>query len=371
MAKKIPKTRKNSSYWKGREKAEQQWIAKTLTDDNTLNRKIGQHYQASIDRINQDIDASMAKLADKNGISLAEAEKAVSQADIEEMQRFAVAIVNEAKATAKRLGRRLTPNDFSKAVNDRMRLYNATMRINRLELLKARLGQELVGLGVGLSEELSKKLGNDYVEQTKRQAGILGDTVPPGDLAVGLAARKMIMSQVGGGSWSKSLWRDMDLLKAKLDVVLTQAIVQGKSPYDLAKQLREAVKETVTNASYVTERLARTESARIYHQVTMDMVKRYGYKYVKWYSEPGRCRTCRDIAEADPLGYGAGVYAADDVPSIPIHPNCRCSISAYWVRDENNHNQSTPDYASEYENWIREWKASGKPLDEFSIYKGA
>ena len=34
--------------------------------------------------------------------------------------------------------------NFSKEANDEMRLYNTTMKINRLELLKANIGLELV-----------------------------------------------------------------------------------------------------------------------------------------------------------------------------------------------------------------------------------
>ena len=69
-----------------------------------------------------------AKYATKEGISLAEAKRRVSKLDIEEYGRKAAKYVKE--------------KDFSDQANEEMRLYNATMKINRLELLKANIGLE-------------------------------------------------------------------------------------------------------------------------------------------------------------------------------------------------------------------------------------
>ena len=56
-----------------------------------------------------------------------------------------------------------------------------------------------------------------------------------------------------------------------------------------------------------------------------------GYKYVKWIAEGSACKVCREIAYKD-NGYDEdGVYKAKEVPDIPVHPNCMCSISAHWV----------------------------------------
>ena len=58
-----------------------------------------------------------------------------------------------------------------------------------------------------------------------------------------------------------------------------------------------------------------------------------GYKFCKWHAEPSACKICKEIAEND-SGYGVGVYRADEVPSLPAHPNCRCGLGAYWVDEE-------------------------------------
>ena len=48
--------------------------------------------------------------------------------------------------------------NFSKQANDEMRLYNLTMKVNRLELLKAQIGLELVAGFDELQQLFDEKL---------------------------------------------------------------------------------------------------------------------------------------------------------------------------------------------------------------------
>ena len=79
-----------------------------------------------LDSIQQGIDSFYAKYAEKEGITLAQAKQRVSRLDIEEYQRKAAKYVKD--------------RDFSDQANAEMRLYNLTMKINRLEMLKANIG---------------------------------------------------------------------------------------------------------------------------------------------------------------------------------------------------------------------------------------
>src|SRR5699024_10609321 len=100
---------------------------------------------------------------------------------------------------------------------------------------------------------------------------------------------------------------------------------------------------------YAAERLARTEMARVQFEAQKKSIIDTGYKYVKWIAEADACRTCREIAYKD-NGYDEdGIYKAKDVPDIPVHPNCMCSISAYWVdndklKNEEENNNSSNDF---------------------------
>lgn len=139
------------------------------------------------------------------------------------------------------------------------------------------------------------------------------------------------------GDFSKNVWANGDTLKANLDGLLSTAIIRGDNPRELIKYLKPLVKETVLNKRYAAERIARTESARVQYKAQLDSLKNNDYKYCKWYIEPGACKACREIAISNSGGnLPEGIYEVDDCPDIPVHPNCRCSIGAWW-KDETSY----------------------------------
>ncbi|MCD7086244.1 ADP-ribosyltransferase [Limosilactobacillus fastidiosus] len=324
----------NKKYWQEREQAEKKWMARNLANDEQFNTKLQQYYQRAVDNINKDIDTEMAKIVDENGNSV-NAYKSVSKSDMEAYKREAKQVVAQAE-TMRKKGKYVTYADFSDEVNQRMRVYNATMRLNRLELLKSQIGVNLVGATVQSDSELQQKLGNDYISELKRQAGIMKVAAEP-SMWTGKKVAKIVMTQTGGTSFSKRFWANQDVLKARLDEVLTNGIIQGQSSRKMAVRLKSQVKDTVNNHCYVTERIARTESARVQYTAQIDSIKKNGYRFVQWFAEPKACVTCSHIVHQD-NGYGPGVYKINKVPRIPddTHPNCRCSISETWVDGERN-----------------------------------
>ena len=104
-----------------------------------------------LDSIQQEIDSFYAKYAEKEGITLAQAKQRVSRLDIEEYQRKAAKYVKD--------------RDFSDQANAEMRLYNLTMKINRLEMLKANIGMELVESFDELQKFFGEKLTNRALDE--------------------------------------------------------------------------------------------------------------------------------------------------------------------------------------------------------------
>ncbi len=309
-------------------------MAQNLVNDQQINARIQQCYQRAVDSINKDIDAELARIVDDNGNPV-NAYQPVSKADMEAYQREAKQVVAQAQAMRKQ-GKHVTYADFSPEVNQRMKVYNATMRLNRLELLKSQIGANLVGATAQTDNDLQNKLGNDYISELKRQAGIMEVTAKP-SMWTGKKVAKIIMTQTGGANFSQRLWANQDALKARLDEVISTGIIQGQSYRKMAQKLKSQVKDTVKNHRYVTERIARTESSRVQFAAQIDSIKRNGYRFVQWFAELKACATCRAIANQN-NGYGPGVYKISKVPKIPdeTHPNCRCSISATWVDSERN-----------------------------------
>lgn len=261
-------------------------------------------------------------------------QEVVEATDVQHFQDKAKKIVEQANQMRK-AGKQVTYADFSKAVNDQMRVYNATMRINRLEMLKSQIGLEMVQSGIDVDNDLHEKLSQDYIDEVKRQAGIMGVTAKP-SMWTDSKVAKVIMGQTESANFSQRLWANQAALKARLDQVISTGIIQGQNPREMATKLKANVAKTITNYRYVTERLARTESARVQFRAQLDSLVQYDYKYCKWHAEPSACKVCLEIVNNDPDGNGRGVYEVDDVPIVPVHPCCRCSISAYWVNGQDN-----------------------------------
>lgn len=330
----MTKNRQTNSYWEKRAKQERKWQEKNIATDAAFNRLIARYYRNAIVQINKDIDHQYQSLAKSVG-GLTNAYSAVSAADIADYEVEAQKLVMQA-AQMRAAGKKVTYATFSDDVNRRMKIYNATMRINRLEYLKSQVGLHLTEANMNIANELNLKLNDDYIKEAKRQAGILGKTLQYNTALLNNNVSKIVMASTESANWSQRLWANNDALKAQLDAVLSTGIIAGQSNQAMAKRLRDQVKSTVNNSRYVTERLARTESARVQYQAQIDSIKAADYKYVKWYAEPGACRVCQEINDNDEYDLGYGVFPVDEVPSIPVHPNCRCSISAYWVDGKDN-----------------------------------
>ena len=315
-----------SSYWEERAKQEKAWQLKQLENDSEFGKLLETYYNQAIDDISDSIEKELNRVGKDQ----------VTQMDVKAYETKAKSIVAEAEKMRAN-GQKVTYADFSDQVNQRLKVYNATMRINRLEHLKSEVGLDMLRAGIKVDSSLRDKLSGDYQKEVIRQAGIMMDSAQRSPWT-GKDAAKILMAQTNGATFSQRLWADQDALKAKLDQVLSVGMIQGQNPRKMATRLREQVKIAVGNQKYVTERLARTESARIQTNVQLESIKKHGYNYVQWIAEPKACPACRAIASRD-SGFGEGVYKVAKVPKIPddTHPNCRCSISETWVegKDDN------------------------------------
>lgn len=311
--------KRSKAYWDNRIKAEKTWQELAKKDMEKYNQHMVGMYNRAISDINQQIKADLA-------LSEGKLVKADAMKEYESLAKRAVDKANALRAK----GKHVTRKDFSEDVNNRLKVYNATMRINRNEIIKSKIGARLVELGVDQEGSLTDKLWSKYTKEKERQAGILGITAKS-DLWTSKEVQEQIAGQIAGANFSKRIWANVDVLKGQLDGLVSSAIIRGENPVKMAKQLTKMVSSTVMDQEYAAERLARTEIARVQFAAQKKSIIDTGYKYVKWIAEADACRTCREIAYKD-NGYDEdGVYKAKEVPDIPVHPNCMCSISAHWV----------------------------------------
>lgn len=300
MAKKI---RPSNDYWRRRETRQRR---KNIKDQQEYDKHIESIYQKSMDNIQKEIDSFYIRYARKEGITMAEAKKRASKLDMEEYSRKAKRYVEE--------------KDFSKQANEEMRLYNMTMKVNRLELLKAKIGLELVDGFNDLQMFFDRKLTDRTLDEFKRQAGILGDTVT--DTEAAKRAKVLVNASFHNAKWSDRIWMHQDLLKNKLDTLLRTGLIQGRNPRELARELRKAFGASVNDS----ERLMRTEMARVQTAAQQESFERNGFKEYEYIccGLPDACEICRALDGK--IFKVKDMMVGENAP--PMHPNCHCSTAA-------------------------------------------
>ena len=289
-------------------------------------KAINDTYKYMLDQIQKEINGFYAKYARAEGITLSEAKRRVSKIDIEEYGRKAARYVKT--------------KDFSKQANDEMRLYNATMKINRLELLKANIGLELVAGFDELQKYFEEKLTNRTMDEFKRQSGILGRTVQNNEKA----AHAIVNASFKNATYSDRIWMYQGMLKAELDSLLKTGLIQGKHPTELARHLQKRFGVSAYNAN----RLMTTELARVQTEAQKQSFIRNGFTQYTFLAIGTACEACRALNEKhfdiDKMMPG------ENAP--PMHPNCRCSVAAYMDSEE-------------YEAWIETYKEHGMSFEEW------
>lgn len=313
----------SNNYWRRREEENLRANRKTEAE---YEKAINDTYKYMLDQIQKEINGFYAKYARAEGITLSEAKRRVSKIDIEEYGRKAARYVKT--------------KDFSKQANDEMRLYNATMKINRLELLKANIGLELVAGFDELQKYFEEKLTNRTMDEFKRQSGILGRTVQNNEKA----AHAIVNASFKNATYSDRIWMYQGILKAELDSLLKTGLIQGKHPTELARHLQKRFGVSAYNAN----RLMTTELARVQTEAQKQSFIRNGFTQYTFLAIGTACEACRALNEKhfdiDKMMPG------ENAP--PMHPNCRCSVAAYMDSEE-------------YEAWIETYKEHGMSFEEW------
>jgi len=297
----------SQEYWIKREK---EWQKQQIKDDKKRMAEIKSRMQYAQDAIQKEIDAQWDSFSNGQKIIRSEAMKRASEMDVKAFARKAKKYVKE--------------KDFSPTANQELKLYNLTMRVNRLELLKANIGLELISLFNELDKYFSNELTKAGMDELKRQAGILELTISEkGYLKLVEHVINSSFRADGFATFSEQLWMYQSELKADLDKLLVRSVTMGRNPKQLAPELSKFLtKEGRENTKFNAQRLMVTETTRIQSGVQKESyldadIEKYG-----WVTEPNACQLCKSIA-AD------GPYLVSEMEvgknMMPVHPFDRCS----------------------------------------------
>ena len=290
----------SQTYWRNRETEQRKY---DIRDEQEYQRHIEEIYQNMIDEIEKEINGFYGKYARKEGITMAEAKKRAAKLDIEAYGRKAAKYVKE--------------KNFSKQANEEMRLYNLTMKVNRLELLKAQIGLEMVAGFDELQKYYDEKLTDRTIAEFERQAGILGKTIQDN----AKAANAIVNASFHNATFSDRIWMYQDMLKNELNSLLQTGLIQGQHPRKLATHLRKRFGVSQSNA----ERLLITEMARVQTEAQKQSFERNGFEEYTFLALGTACPICRAL---DGKHFKVKkMMSGTNAP--PMHPRCRCSVAAY------------------------------------------
>lgn len=316
----------SKEYWAARE---EEALRGYVQDEKEYDRQIQRIYQNQLDAIQKEINSFYGKYASKEGITIAEAKKRVSQLDIAEYERKAAKYVKE--------------KNFSQKANEEMALYNLTMKVNRLELLKANIGLEMIAGTDELDKYMAEILQGRTEDELKRMGGILGKSVK----ANSKKAAAIPNASFHNATFSDRIWMYQDLLKADLSKLLQTGLIQGKNPRSLASEL----KKVFDTSTYNAERLMRTELARVQTEAQKQSFERNGFSLYEYIANSNCCDVCQGLN-------GKHFKVEKMMPgenAPPMHPHCRCSLAAY-------------EDSEEYEAWL-DYIANGGTTAEWERMK--
>lgn len=316
-------------YWKEREEAQRK---KNIKDEKEYDKEIKKIYQNMMDRINNEIYSFYAKYASDNGITMREAKKRASKLDIEEYARKAAKYVEE--------------KNFSKQANEEMKLYNLTMKVNRLELLKANIGLELIKGHNILYQFFYKLLHRRVTNEADRLSGILGDTIIDNKKF----ADSIVNASFHNATFSDRIWMYQDLLKNDINNLLQTGLIQGRNPNILARDLRKRFNVKLSDA----ERLMRTEMARVQIDAQMKSYAANGIDEFEYIACGGSdvCDICKKLDGK--VFKVSKMLISENAP--PMHPNCHCSTGVHIDNKE-------------YEDWLNYIESGGTTKEWNSLTK--
>lgn len=338
MAEKMRATsRSGDGYWQQREDRQRR---NDIRDDKLIGQEMSRIFNRAADNAVKEIESFYGRYADKEGISLADAMRPVTRSEMEEYQRLAKIYVEA--AAARRRGEATSVDPFSDEAYRAMRRYNMSMKVNRLEMLKARIGIANVDSYDRMKDIIESGLSRAAQQRYEYYAGILGKTVQNPEQA----AQTLVNASYHNATWSERLWKNQDRLRDKLGDALRTGLLQGKGTAVLARDIRNAFGVS----TYDAQRLMRTEMARVRIGAAEQSMMANGNTHYMYLAEPSACPDCAALADqVFPL---PDMQPGSNAP--PLHPFCRCAVAPHWDDDK-------------YQRWLSGPAQAGVPWGEFDI----
>lgn len=310
----------NNKYWEDRYRAEEK--ARELADKRVAFQLQG-IYQQHANNIQKEIDSFWQRYADKEGITKLEAKQRADRLDMVNVGFKAKQLVERANRLRER-GQKVTSDDFTKAENDLMRLYNLKMKTSRLEVLQANIKLHQYDLALSEFEIIDKHLIESIRRENLFSAGVLNMTLGSFESSK-ISADSIVYANFNNATWSSRVWERQNELRNIVKKGVADTVLRGKGTNVLINSLK---KEFDVSYGYA-RRLAVTESARVYSEAQKSNYEANGVEEFEVMTELKACHICQPFN-------GKIFKVSELVPALnapPFHPNCRCTTVPHFRKD--------------------------------------
>ena len=310
----------SNKYWEDRYRAEEK--ARELADKRVAFQLQG-IYQQHANNIQKEIDSFWQRYADKEGITKLEAKQRADSLDMVNVGFKAKQLVERANRLRER-GQKVTSEDFTKAENDLMRLYNLKMKTSRLEVLQANIKLHQYDLALSEFEIIDKHLIESIRRENLFSAGVLNMTLGSFESSK-ISADSIVYANFNNATWSSRVWERQNELRNIVKKGVADTVLRGKGTNVLINSLK---KEFDVSYGYA-RRLAVTESARVYSEAQKSNYEANGVEEFEVMTELKACHICQPFN-------GKIFKVSELVPALnapPFHPNCRCTTVPHFRKD--------------------------------------
>lgn len=328
----IERREANREYWRKREREQRELY---MLEEAEQEKELRRIYAEMEEWCTAEVERFYGKYANAEGIDITEAKRRVAKEDVEAFEAQAKKYVEE--------------KDFSPQANAEMRLYNATMRINRLELLKAQIGLHTVGGFDEIQAYYDEKITDRTMDELERQAGLLGRPIKEQDVVK--RAKNIVNASFYNATFSERIWAQMDNLRQSIATELQKGLIAGVGSREMARRIKEySYDKSLSDA----HRLMVTELRRVQTDVALDSYKAQGIEQYEFMAvNPNACEICKDM--------DGNIYNVSDleagVNAPPIHPRCHCTTAPHIDEDE-------------YEMWLT-WLENGGTSEQWDAMSDA
>lgn len=292
-------------------KREQAAIRRRKSEDKAFNKRVESIYKDLRAGIQDEIYRFMGRYADKNGITLGEANRRIDAIDY--------------RRTLEAVRRMNLRGDLTAEQKRQLDRLNVTSRLTRMEALLENVNLSLIDTYGQLETTVGDYIVKSGESELRERAEVLG-VEPLSVERINRDIKTIARADFHAADFSERIWADQRRLKSKLEEGITRSIIRGQNPKKWKHILYGAMSADIEYSEYAARRIAITESARVQGEVAKECFEASGYEFYEYIAEPTACSVCADldgqvfeVAKASP---GENYF--------PMHPFCKCGAAAHY-----------------------------------------